>query len=53
MECSDSTQSLTGTSNDTHIGGASVGNVEKAGWKADSVQSVESRTFNETEEEKQ
>ena len=44
-ECSDATQSVTGTSNDTGtlIGGASVGNTEKAGWKADSVQSVENR----------
>ena len=40
---SDKTQSVTGTRNDTdnYIGGTSVGNSEKAGWKADSVQSVE------------
>ena len=33
------------------IGGASVGNTEKAGWKADSVQSVENRKSYKTEEE--
>ena len=49
---SDATQSIMGTSNDrdTCIGGATVGNAEKAGWKADSVQSVENRKFYETEE---
>ena len=38
-ECSDATQSLTKTSNDAYtcIGVASVGDAEKAGWKADSV----------------
>ena len=35
-ECSDATQSVTGTSNDTDT--CSVGDDEKAGWKADSVQ---------------
>ena len=30
---------------DTRIIGGSVGDVEKAGWKADSVQSVENRKF--------
>ena len=37
---------------DTGIGGASVGDVEKAGRKADSVQSKENRHFYETEGEK-
>ena len=48
------TQSVTGRSNDmdTCIGGASVRDVEKAGWKADSVQSIENRQFYETEGEK-
>ena len=49
---SDATQSVTGTSKDmdTHIGGSSVGDEEKAGGKADSVvQSVENRKFYETE----
>ena len=38
-------QSVTGQSNDsyTHIGGASGGNAQKAGWKAGSVQSIENR----------
>ena len=36
---------------DTHIGGASVGNAEKAGQKADSVQSIENRQFYETKGE--
>ena len=38
-------KSITGWSNDmdTRIGGASLGNVEKAGWKADSVKSIENR----------
>ena len=46
--------SVTEQSNDmgTHIGGASVGNEEKAGWKADSVQSIENRWCYETEEKK-
>ena len=38
------------------IGGASVGNaekVEKAGWKAECVQTIENRQSYETEEEKQ
>ena len=41
------TQSVTGQSNDTdnRIGGTSVGDAEKAGWKADSFQSVENRKF--------
>ena len=41
------TPSITERSNDmdTHIGGASVGNAEKAGQKADSVQSIEKRSF--------
>ena len=38
---------------DTHKGGASVGNAEKAGWKADSVQSIENRQCYETEKGKQ
>ena len=48
------TPSFTERSNDTdtHIGGASVGNTEKAGCKADSVQSIENRQFYETEGEK-
>ena len=33
-------------------GGAIVGDVEKAGWKADSVQSIENRKFYKTKEEK-
>ena len=46
-------QSVTGKSNDTNTRiGTSVGNAEKAGWKTDSVQSVENRKFYETEEEK-
>ena len=47
-------QSNTGRSNnrDTCIGGASVGNAEKAGWKAESVQSIENRQFYKTEKEK-
>ena len=48
-------QSITGQINDmeTWIGGASVENAEKAGPKADSVQSIENRQCYETEEEKQ
>ena len=40
-------QNVTGWSNnaDTRIGGASLGNPEKAGWKAHSVQSIENRQF--------
>ena len=38
----DTTQRITGTSKDTStcIGGGSVGDTEKSGWKADSVQSM-------------
>ena len=36
----------------THIEGPSLVDTEKAGWKADSVQSVENRKSNETKEEK-
>ena len=48
------TQSFTVKSNDTdtHIEGTIVGDAEKAGWKADSVQSIENRQFYKTEEEK-
>ena len=48
------TQSFTGQSNDTdtHIGGGSVGDAEKAGRKADSVQSIENRQFYKTKEQK-
>ena len=48
------TPSITERSNDmdTRIGDPSVGNVEKAGQKADSVQSIENRQFYETEGEK-
>ena len=44
------TQSVTGRSNDmdTCIRGASVRNLEKAGRKADSVQSIANRKFYET-----
>ena len=54
VECSDATQSVTGTSSEknTRIGGPSVGDAEKAGWKLDSVKSVEDRKFYETKEEK-
>ena len=53
-ERSNAMQSVARMSNDrdTHIGSASEGDAEKAGWKADSVQSVENRQFFETEEEK-
>ena len=53
-EHSGAMQSVTGMINDmnTHIGGTSVGDAEKVGWKADSVQSVEKIKFYETEEEK-
>ena len=37
---------------DTRIGGPSVGDAEKASWRADSLQSIENRKFYETEEEK-
>ena len=45
---------VTGQINDTEtrIGSASVENAKKAGWKADSVQSIEKRQCYETEEEK-
>ena len=48
------TQSVTGRINDadTCIGSASVGNTEKAGRKADSVQSIENKQSYETEKEK-
>ena len=48
------TQSVTGWSNDTDtsIGGAGVGDAEKAGRKADSVQSIENSKFYETERQK-
>ena len=41
-------------SNDTEtcIGGASVGDTEKAGWKTDSVHSIENRKLDAIEEEK-
>ena len=54
LQTFDDTQSVTGQSNDTDtcIGGASVGDAEKAGLKADSVLSIENRQFYETEEEK-
>ena len=49
----DTMQRVMGTSNDmgTCIGGASVSDTEKAGWKADSVEAVENRKSYETEEE--
>ena len=50
--CSEETQNITVTSNDTDtcIEGASRGNAEKAGQKTDSVQSVKNRLFYETKE---
>ena len=36
----------------THLGGTSVEDSEKAGWKADSVQSVVNRQSYKTEEKK-
>ena len=53
LKSSDPTQNVTERSNDmeTFIGGTSVGNVEKAGQRADSVQSIENRKFYESEEE--
>ena len=44
-KCKEDTQSITEQSNDmdTHIGGAILGNREKAGRKAGSVQSIENR----------
>ena len=54
VEHSDTTQSVARMSNDTDtpIGGSSVGDAEKAGLKADSVQSIENRQSYKTEEEK-
>ena len=55
VECSDATQHVTGMSNDTgtyYIGGAIVENAEKAGWKADSLQTVVNRQSYETKEKK-
>ena len=51
----ENTQSVTGRINkaETRIGGASVGNAEKASRKADRVQSIENWQCYETEEEKQ
>ena len=45
--CKEDMQSVTGKSNDkdTCKGGTSVGDAEKAGQKADSVQSKENRKF--------
>ena len=50
----ENTQSVTGRINDadTRIGGTSVGNAEKAGQKADSLQSIENRQCYETKKEK-
>ena len=47
-------QSVTGQSNDAdiRIGGASLGEAEKAGRKADSVQSIGNRQFYEINKEK-
>ena len=47
-------QNVTGQSNDmnTHKGGASLGDVGKAGRKADSVQSIENKEFYQTKKEK-
>ena len=52
--CKEDTQSITGRSNDTDtwIGGSSEGDAEKAGQKADSVQSIENRQFYKTLGEK-
>ena len=56
-KCKEKTQYITGRSNcaETRIGGASVGNaekVEKAGLKAEYVQTIENRQSYETETEK-
>ena len=53
-EHSDATQSVARRSNDTdtRIGGASVCDTEKAGWKADRGQSIENRQSYKTKEEK-
>ena len=50
----ENTQSIAGRINeaDTGIGGASVENAEKAGWKADSLQTVVNRQSYETKEKK-
>ena len=47
-------QSITGQRNDTdtRIGGASVGDTEKAVRKTDSVQPIENKQFYESKEEK-
>ena len=47
VECSNTMQSITEKSNDinTCIGGTSVCDIEKAGRRADSVQSIENRKF--------
>ena len=55
--CNENKQGITGQSNcgETRIGGTSVGNaekVEKAGQKAECVQTIENRQSYETEEEK-
>ena len=54
VERNDATQCVLERSNDTEscIGGATVSDVEKAGRKADNVQSIENINFYETEEEK-
>ena len=46
-EHKEDTQSVTGQSNDkdTYIGGASVGDAEKAGWKADSIECMQNSQF--------
>ena len=51
--CKENMQSVTGRINDTdtHIGGTSEGNVEKAGWKAGSVQSIENKQFKKPKKE--
>ena len=52
--CKEDKQSITGRSNDTDtfIEGTSVGDSEKAGRKADNVQSMENRQFYKTKGEK-
>ena len=49
VECSDAIKSVTERTNntETHIEGTSVGYEEKAGRRADSVQSIENRKFYE------
>ena len=46
-------QSIEGTSNDmgTHIGGTSLGDAKKKGWKADSVKSIENKKSYKTKED--